>query len=54
MTEVARQDTIEASFESDPYADAQGFELGEITAESVGVSMVVRGDHLTFHGVLPG
>ena len=52
MTE--RQSTIEAAFSSDAYAEAQGFELGDVTDDSVVVSMVVREDHLNFHGVLHG
>lgn len=49
-----RNDSIEHAFSTDAYAAAQGFALGVITAESVTVSMVVRGDHLNFHGVLHG
>jgi acyl-CoA thioesterase len=50
----SRQGTIENSFEADAYARVQGFALGDITEESVAVSMVVRNDHLNFHGVLHG
>ena len=52
MTE--RQSTIEAAFSSDAYAEAQGFELSDVTDDSVVVSMVVHEDHLNFHGVLHG
>ncbi len=54
MTEPGRKNAIETSFDSDPYAEAQGFTLGKTTDESVTVSMVVRDDHLNFHGVLHG
>ena len=54
MTVEERQDAIETSFDSDPYASAQGFTLGEVTGESVAVSMVVRNDQLNFHEVLHG
>ena len=54
VTDSGRQDTIEASFNADAYAEAQGFALGDITDESVEVSMVVRDDHLNFHDVLHG
>ena len=54
MTMPERQSTIEAAFSSDAYAEAQGFELGDVTDDSVVVSMVVREDHLNFHGVLHG
>jgi acyl-CoA thioesterase len=54
MTMTERQSTIEAAFSSDAYAEAQGFALGDVTDDSVVVSMVVREDHLNFHGVLHG
>lgn len=46
--------TVRDAFDSDAYAAAQGFTLGDITEETVGVSMAVREDHLNFHGVLHG
>jgi len=49
-----RRTTIESAFSADSYAGVQGFSLGEITDESVTVSMVVRDDHLNFHDVLHG
>jgi len=49
-----RRTAIEAAFNRDPYAAAQGFSLGDITFETVSVSMAVREDHLNFHGVLHG
>lgn len=49
-----RRATIEAAFRGDAYAASQGFTLGEITEETVCVSVVVREDHLNFHGVLHG
>jgi acyl-CoA thioesterase len=45
---------VRNAFESDAYAAAQGFTLGDITEETVEVSMSVREDHLNFHGVLHG
>jgi acyl-CoA thioesterase len=48
MTDRSRR--IHDSFNSDPYAAAQGYELGEITDESVAVSMTVREDQLNFLG----
>jgi acyl-CoA thioesterase len=54
MTVTERQSTIQAAFSSDAYAEAQGFALGEVTDDSVAVSMVVRDDHLNFHDVLHG
>ena len=54
MTAADRKSTIEAAFDTDAYAQAQGFSLGEIAGDSVAVSMVVREDHLNFHGVLHG
>lgn len=53
MTAV-RQETIRRAFEGDAYAAAQGFRLEAVTDETVVVSMVVRDDHLNFHGVTHG
>ena len=54
MTVVSRRNAIQTSFSADPYAEAQGFVLGNITDETVSVSMVVGDDQLNFHGVLHG
>jgi acyl-CoA thioesterase len=54
VTTGQRRTTIESAFSADSYAGAQGFSLGEITDESVTVSMVVRDDHLNFHDILHG
>ena len=54
MTEPGRKTAIETSFDSDRYAEAQGFSLSATTDESVTVTMVVRDDHLNFHDVLHG
>jgi len=51
---IERAEIIRKAFDSDAYAAAQGFSLGEITEESVEVSVVVREDHLNFRGVLHG
>ena len=49
-----REDIVRRTFDRDPYADALGFTLRRITADSVAVSMVVRQDHLNFHAVTHG
>ena len=49
-----REETVRTAFDGDRYAAALGFVLDDVTAESISVSMVVRGDHLNFHGVLHG
>ncbi len=50
----SREHNIRSAFEGDAYAELLGFELGEITQETVEVSMVVREDHLNFHTVTHG
>jgi acyl-CoA thioesterase len=54
VTPHSRQEEIQSSFDADAYAEAQGFALGDITDETVSVTMVVREDHLNFHEVLHG
>jgi len=49
-----REEIVRNAFEGDPYAAAQGFVLDRVTEDSIAVSMVVRDDHLNFHGVLHG
>jgi len=50
----SRDETVADAFARDPYAAAQGFVLGDITRDTVSVSMTVRDDHLNFHGTLHG
>ena len=47
---TTRQDTIRTAFAADPYARAQGFELVDITADTIVVSMSVREDQVNFLG----
>ena len=47
---TTRQDIIRTAFAADPYARAQGFELVDITADTIVVSMSVREDQVNFLG----
>lgn len=49
-----REEIVQAAFDVDAYAAAQGFSLIAVTDESIAVSMVVRDSHLNFHHVLHG
>ncbi len=50
----SRDGTVADAFARDPYAAAQGFVLGDITHDTVSVSMTVRDDHLNFLSTLHG
>ncbi len=45
-----RSERVAQAFGRDPYAASQGYMLGEVTDESVTVSMTVREDQLNFLG----
>jgi acyl-CoA thioesterase len=47
---ASRADIVRTSFDSDPYARAQGFELVGLTDDSIMVSMTVRPDQVNFLG----
>ena len=47
---TSRVERIRDAFDRDPYAAAQGYVLGEVTDETVTVSMTVREDQLNFLG----
>lgn len=46
----SRTDIVRASFASDPYATAQGFELVDVNDETIIVSLTVRQDQVNFLG----
>jgi len=46
----SRADTVRASFSSDPYANAQGFELVDVNDDTIVVSLTVAPDQVNFHG----
>jgi acyl-CoA thioesterase len=46
----SRADIVRASFSSDPYANAQGFELVAVNDDTIVVSLTVRTDQVNFHG----
>ena len=46
----SRQDIVHSAFADDPYARAQGFELVEVTDDTIVVSLVVRQDQVNFLG----
>ena len=46
----SRADIVRASFSSDPYANAQGFELVDVNDDTIVVSLIVRPDQVNFHG----
>ena len=46
----SRADIVRASFSSDPYANAQGFELVDVNDDTIVVSLTVRPDQVNFHG----
>ncbi|MEN8239940.1 MAG: hotdog fold thioesterase [Actinomycetota bacterium] len=46
----SRADIVRRSFANDPYASAQGFELVDVTDDTVVVSMTVRQDQVNFLG----
>ena len=50
----SRTDVVRASFSSDPYANAQGFELVDVNDDTIVVSLTVRPDHANFHGSTHG
>ncbi len=45
-----RDHNVRTAFDADPYANAQGFALGEVTDDAITVSTTVREDHANFHG----
>jgi len=45
-----RAERIRTSFHADPYAASQGYSLGDVTDESVTVSMTIRDDQVNFLG----
>ncbi len=47
---MTREEIVRASFDADPYAAAQGFELVSVTDDAVVVSMTVRDDQVNFLG----
>ena len=46
----SRTDIVQTSFAKDPYAQAQGFELIDVTDDSIVVSLTVRPDQVNFLG----
>ena len=45
-----RDHNVRTAFASDPYANAQGFVLSDVSDDAITVSMTVREDHANFHG----
>ncbi|VAW06663.1 hypothetical protein MNBD_ACTINO01-1066 [hydrothermal vent metagenome] len=47
---TSREQNIRQAFEGDPYANAQGFRITEVTETEITVSLIVRDDQINFHG----
>lgn len=47
---LLRRELVTQRFKADPYIASQGFELDEISATEVALSVTIRADQCNFHG----